>query len=259
LHESRPKCWTKEELILALNLYLMLSFGKLHSRTPEIIHMAKIIGRTANSVAKRLNNFASVDPYHKQRGIRGLPGGIKQVQPIWDEFINNKDDLIFESEKILANKENVSLEQKYSGILRNIEHLKGDMKLRGVKTRVNQNVFGEIGLTNYDGKCAVSGIDVPAFLRASHIIPWSKNEDERLNSSNGICLSSLYDCAFEAGYIAINEKFEVVLSTELKKKVRLPWFSNYFAELDGKKKQLPKKYPPEKEFLKYHMDEVFRG
>ena len=69
------RLWTKDELILALNLYLKLPFGKLHSRTPEIIHLANLTGRNANAMAMRLNNFASVDPYHKQRGIGGLPGG----------------------------------------------------------------------------------------------------------------------------------------------------------------------------------------
>jgi putative restriction endonuclease len=31
--------WSKEELILAFNLYLKLPFGKMHSRTPEVIHL----------------------------------------------------------------------------------------------------------------------------------------------------------------------------------------------------------------------------
>ncbi|MEN9523818.1 MAG: hypothetical protein RL065_2195 [Bacteroidota bacterium] len=49
--------WTREELILAFNLYLKLPFGKLHSRTPEIVELANITGRTANSIAIRLTNF----------------------------------------------------------------------------------------------------------------------------------------------------------------------------------------------------------
>jgi putative restriction endonuclease len=56
--------WTREELILALNLYLKLPFGKLHSGNPEIIHLAYLLGRTPGSIAMRLNNFASVDPFH---------------------------------------------------------------------------------------------------------------------------------------------------------------------------------------------------
>jgi putative restriction endonuclease len=112
MSEAR-KLWTKDELILALNLYLKLPFGKLHSGTPEIIHLAHLLGRTPGSIAMRLNNFASVDPFHQQRGIGGLPGGKKQVEPIWKEFINNKEMLLFESEIILAGLERTSIERKF--------------------------------------------------------------------------------------------------------------------------------------------------
>ena len=72
--ENKP--WTREELVLALNLYLKLPFGEMYSRPPEIIRLAEIINHSANAVAMRLSNFASVDPYHQQRGIKGLTGGI---------------------------------------------------------------------------------------------------------------------------------------------------------------------------------------
>ncbi|MGH2644269.1 MAG: HNH endonuclease, partial [Chitinophagaceae bacterium] len=65
------KLWSRDELIVALNLYLKLPFGKLHHRTKEIIELAEVIGRTPDAVAMRLNNFASVDPYHQRRGIVG--------------------------------------------------------------------------------------------------------------------------------------------------------------------------------------------
>ena len=75
MSEAR-RLWTKDEFILALNLYLKLPFGKLHSGTPEIIHLAHLLGRTPSSIAMRLNNFASVNTYHQQRGIGGLPGPV---------------------------------------------------------------------------------------------------------------------------------------------------------------------------------------
>lgn len=87
--------WSREELILALNLYLKIPFGKVNSKNPDIIHLANIIGRTAGSVLMRLSNFASVDPYHQQREVVGLTGGIKQVEPIWNEFLYNKEELLF--------------------------------------------------------------------------------------------------------------------------------------------------------------------
>jgi putative restriction endonuclease len=250
--------WTREQLILALNLYLKLPFGKLHSRTPEIIHLASIIGRNANAVAMRLNNFAAVDPYHQQRGIKGLQGGIKQVQPIWDEFINNKEELLFESERILAEREQQSIEVKYADELKGIDHLKGEYKIREVKTRVNQNVFRQIVLANYDGKCAITGIDIPDLLLASHILPWSQNEQERLNPENGICLSALYDRAFDKGYISVNPKYEVMVSSELASKVSHPYYERHFSFLKGAAIHSPKKYLPKKEFLEYHIETVFK-
>jgi putative restriction endonuclease len=41
--------WTKEELILAFNLYLKIPFGKMHSSNKDVIHLANLIDRTPNS------------------------------------------------------------------------------------------------------------------------------------------------------------------------------------------------------------------
>lgn len=256
---AERKLWTREELILALNLYLKLPFGKLHSGTPEIEHLAGLIGRTPGSVAMRLNNFAAVDPYHQQRGIIGLPGGKKQVEPIWNEFLYNKGELLFESERILAVMEKQTLEEKYLDALQDIQQLKGEDKVREVKTRVNQSVFRQIVVANYSGKCAISGIDIPELLVASHIVPWTKDEKERLNPENGICLSSLYDKAYDKGFIGINERHELVLSTAIKKKEKEGYYQPWFAHLPNKKLILPQKYLPAKRFLQYHMDVVFKG
>ncbi len=205
----KRRLWTREELILAFNLYLKLPFGKLHHRTPEIIHLASILDRTPNSIAMRLSNFTSVDPYHQQRGVKGLTGGIRQVEPIWNEFIQNKEELLFESERILANLEKQTIESKFAEILSGTESLKGETKVREVRTRINQNAFRQIVLANYNRKCAITGIDIPDLLIASHIIPWSQNEEERLNPENGICLSALYDRAYDKGLIGITEKYQI--------------------------------------------------
>jgi putative restriction endonuclease len=256
---AERKLWTRNELILALNLYLKLPYGKMHARTPEIIYLANLMGRTPDSIAMRLVNFAAVDPYHQQRGIVGLKGGLKQVEPIWNEFIDNKDELLFESEIILAEKEHTTIEHKYADTLSDLKDLKGEYKLRQVKTRVNQNVFRQIVIANYNGKCAITGIDIPDLLVASHIIPWSKNEKERLNPENGICLSPLYDKAFDKGYIGINEKYEIILSSELKNKSEADYYGNHFDLIAASKIIMPKKYYPNKEFLRFHMNEVFRS
>jgi putative restriction endonuclease len=60
------RLWTRDELILAINLYSKLPFGKMHSRNPEVINLAKFINRTPGSVAFKLVNFASFDPNLKE-------------------------------------------------------------------------------------------------------------------------------------------------------------------------------------------------
>jgi putative restriction endonuclease len=158
---------------------------------------------------------------------------------------------------ILAEKENVTIESKFEEILFDIKDLKGETKLREVKTRVNQNVFRQIVVANYSGKCAISGIDLPELLFASHIIPWSKNEEERLNPENGICLSALYDKAFDKGLIAINEKYNILFSDKLKKSKETDYFAKYFAPIENQLLISPQRYFPKKEFIQYHLDEIF--
>lgn len=36
--------WSRDEMILALNLYLKMPFGKMHKTNPEVIRVAKLIG-----------------------------------------------------------------------------------------------------------------------------------------------------------------------------------------------------------------------
>lgn len=251
--------WTREELILAFNLYLKIPFGKMHSTNKEVIQLAQLIGRTPNSIALRLVNFASVDPVLKARGIKGMDGGTKIVQPIWDEFFHNQEELVFLSEQILAQKENTSIENKYNDLLFDIKDLKGETAIRQVKTRVNQSVFRQMVLTNYTSKCAITGIDIPELLLASHIIPWSKSEKERLNPENGICLSALYDKAFDCGLIGINQNYEVILSNSIKKKKDSLFYKNHFESIEKIKITEPLKYLPRKEFLEYHLDTIFQS
>ena len=124
----RRKIWEREELVLAFNLYLKLSFGKMHKGNSEVINLSRLINRTPSSVAMRLANFASIDPFHQERGVVGLIGGRKQCQPIWDEFNENQEDLIFESERIIADKENSTIEVKYRDILEDISKYQGNEK-----------------------------------------------------------------------------------------------------------------------------------
>jgi putative restriction endonuclease len=250
--------WTREELILAFNLYWKIPFGQFHHRNHDVIQLAKLMGRTPSAVAMRLSNFANVDPYHKERGIKGLTGGIRQVQPIWDEFSENKEELIFESEKILAHFQQTTIEEKYKSILDDIENYKGLSKVREVKTRINQDVFRQIVLVNYKGRCAITQINQPRLLIACHISPWAKDIANRLNPQNGILLNSLHDRAFENGFITIDNKMRVFVCSDWQKSTD-PFITSCFNIFHKKEIAMPERFFPDKAFLERHRAEKFVG
>ncbi|GAB2550941.1 HNH endonuclease [Spirosoma aerophilum] len=255
---ARTDLWTRRELIVVFNLYLKLPFGKLDKRTKEVQELAQLIGRTDNAVSMRLNNFAHVDPYHQQRGIVGLVNGRKQVEPIWNEFINNQQGLVFESEQILAEYKHETIEEAYPEIEFDLKDLKGEMKTRFVKTRVNQSVFRQMILKTYDNRCAISGIDLPELLVAGHIVPWAENEHERLNPENGLCLSHLYDRAYEKGLICIDTDYKLLLSKQLKGHTTKAFYQQFFGRFEHQPIRIPKSYQPKKEFLEYRLERFDR-
>lgn len=250
--------WSREEMILALNLYLKIPFSKMGSTNPAVVNLAKLIGRTNNAVALRLVNYASCDPILQSRGIKGMKNGKKQCLPYWNEFINNRDKLFFESEQILARLQNISIESKFKEILADIPvNLQGETRLTEVKSRVNQSVFRELVLANYNSKCAITGIDIPELLVASHILPWATNKQERLNPANGICLSLLWDKAFDKGLIGIKSDYTIIFSDRIRHCSTKDFYKEYFSGIEGKKLYLPDKYLPSQEFLDWHRTNIF--
>lgn len=254
------RLWTREEFILTLNLYLKIPFGKMSSTNPDIQKLADLVGRTSGSVAIRLTNFAACDPALQARGIKGMQAGAKQCQPYWDEFMQDKEKLVFESERILAAYQHSSIEEKFKSKLQDLDDLTGEDRIREVKTRVNQDVFRQMVISNYNGTCAVSGINLDTLLVASHIKPWAECKEERLNPENGICLSSLYDRAFDQGLITFDkDNYKMILSSELSAHKDEEYFTRFFLPYEGKELCVSNvDYPPCKEFLEWHGDVIFK-
>ena len=74
---------------------------------------------------------------------------------------------------------------------------------RLVVRRVGQDIFRRGLLEYWDGRCAITGLDVPDLLRASHIKPWADcdTDAERLDVYNGLLLAPHLDAAFDCGFI----------------------------------------------------------
>ena len=246
--------WTREELILVLDLYFRLPFGRLNRSTPEVIELANLIGRTNNSVALRLVNFAACDPVIINSGRTGMPGGLSICKPIWDEYAGRKEELFYDAQQIKENLLHSSIEDLI-GITE--KDLVGKDKKAFVKHRVNQDAFRSMILNLYEKRCALTGIKIPTLLVASHIIPWAVNQQERLNPENGLCLSALYDKAFDKGFISFDNQYRVILAEKLKLYQAEPYYGKHFASIEGQPIALPEYHRPNKEFLEWHRDCIF--
>lgn len=251
--------WERDEMILVLSLYFQLKFGQLNHTNQQVRKMAKLIQRTDNSVAYRLTNYASCDPYIIASGRHGNDGGKKICQPIWNEFANDKEKLYRVASQIRAKLENKNIEEQLPvDILNEIKDYKGETRDAVVKVRINQDVFRKMILNNYDTKCAITGINDKRLLVASHIVPWAHREDTRLDPENGICLSALYDKAFDKGLITIRPKdYTVMLSPILKNELTENVYNDHFKIIENKPIMLPEEHVPNKEFLQYHTEKVF--
>jgi hypothetical protein len=93
--------WTHEELVVAFNLYCKIPFGRIDHRNPQVIELAKAIGRSPSAVAWKLANFARLDPKLKERKISGASHGSRAEIAVWNEFADNWEKLSFESERLL--------------------------------------------------------------------------------------------------------------------------------------------------------------
>ncbi len=244
--------WTRDELILAINLYCKLPFGKMHKGNADIIAMAKLIGRTPSSIALKLGNFASFDPTLKARGIKGASNASKLDAVVWNEFYNNWDIALLESEKLLAEKNHTTI-LKLNDIKLDDLPKEGKEKERMVKVRVNQSIFRRVVLATYNYKCCITGIENPELLVASHILPWAKDEKNRMNPMNGLALNALHDKAFDCGLITIDAKtYKLKISPKLMDNKAPNSIKENFWAYERREILLPDKFLPSREFLKTH-------
>lgn len=108
---SRKQAWMRDELILALDLYLREGRGaSLGSREelsealrsipvePELCDDPKF--RSAQSIAYKLHNFVGIDP---STTAAGFPHGGRGDQLVWDEFANDELHLSATAAAIRAN------------------------------------------------------------------------------------------------------------------------------------------------------------
>ena len=247
--------WTREELIIAFNLYCKIPFGRIHIRNPLIIELAKAIGRTPSAVSWKLANFARLDPTLKKRNITGATHGSQAEVEIWNEFNNDWEKLAFESERALEQHLNQMTE------LTEEEQIFPEGKTRDaiVRTRVNQGFFRSAVFVAYDARCCITGLSMPELLNASHIVPWSIDVKNRTNPRNGLCLNVFHDRAFDCGLLTVTPDLKVKLSPSVKRKPSDKAIHDFLKRFDGASLSRPSHFAPDPAFLRYHNENIFRA
>ena len=238
---SERKRWTREELALALNLYCKLPFGKMHAHNPEIIRLAKYLDRTPGAIAMKLVNFASLDPTLKQKGLIACS---KLDRQVWQEFFEN-ENMVEQTEAVVETFfPDIPVPADYSA----------DNVMISAKGRTLQGFFRRMILANYGNACCITGMNIPALLVASHIVPWKTDPSIRIHPQNGLCLNALHDKAFDQGLITIDSSCRVVVSRFVAREKS----NSALWDFEGRKITLPEKFQPSSEFLNYHQSRIFK-
>ncbi|WP_143107469.1 HNH endonuclease [Burkholderia pseudomallei] len=83
--------------------------------------------------------------------------------------------------------------------------------------RVGQDLYRSALMDYWQGRCCVTGLAVPALLRASHIKPWAKcqSDEERLDVFNGFLLAPHVDALFDGGWISFSDQGNLLVSDAL--------------------------------------------
>jgi len=248
--------WSREELIVAFNLYCKIPFGKIHIHNPDIKSLAKVLGRTPSAVSWKLANFARLDPALQKRAISGATHGGKGEIEVWGEFNRDWEKLSYESEKLLAQMTGKKIED-ISEINKEELPKQGKEREAIVRVRINQNFFRSAVLASYDSKCCITDLAIPELLNASHIKPWAKDVLNRVNPRNGLCLNVLHDRAFDRGLITVTPEYDIKTSRFLHKHRLEKPVKDYLLKFNGKRIKLPSRFSPDLTFLEYHNKNIF--
>lgn len=242
--------WTRQQLLLAFDLYCQMPFGKMHSRNPEIIKYAELIGRTPSALAMKLTNIASLDPAITSTGRKGLEGASAADKTMWEEMQADWERFAVEAQQATSA---LGITTEFQDLSKSddVVDYTGSNKLVQTMTRIGQDFFRRAVLSAYDYRCCITGLAVQKLLVASHIVPWRVDEKNRLNPRNGLCLSMLHDKAFDVGIITIAEDMTIRVSRKHANSTD-QFFKSALLAYDGKPIALPEKFRPHGDFLTYH-------
>ena len=251
--------WTRDELRLALYLYFQLPFGKLHRRQPDIVRLAERIDRTPSSVAMKLVNLASLDARITETGRSGLGNASALDREVWQSFNADWEGNIERAAQEIGEVAADTRPNSVREVTAPYQPPPSDQpttRPSTVELRIGQSFFRNAVLANFENTCCITGIAEPRLLVASHIRPWSVDRQNRLNPSNGLCLSANFDRAFDAGLVTVSSQLTCQVSQTLLRH-HDDKTATFFRPFDGAPLAHPRKIALLEDALDWHRSTVF--
>jgi len=247
--------WSRDELILAFELYCCIPFRRTKANNPRVRELAQLLQRSPAAVARKLGNFGAFDPVLREQNISGLGHGSQLDRQIWDEFHSDWNGLVFEAHKLRCSIMSLRPDEPEAALTAPVGPPE---RIRTTKERVHQSFFRQVVLSSYEATCCITGLKIAECLIASHIIPWSENECYRTDPANGLCLSATFDRLFDRGLLAITSDYTVEVAPSLLQsgdRATSKLILNYHM----KPIILPRRFPPSKQHLNWHYTNVYQG
>lgn len=245
--------WTREQTIVALNVYCKIPFKSSSARHPLIKEYAKLLGRTPAALNFKIGNLGSFDPVLRAKGIVGLGHTSKIDELVWNEFFDNPEGLAYESEKIIADLRHQTIEESTAIDLSDLPE--GGERTTITRQRINQQFFRDVVLCSYEYQCCITGISHHKLLEACHISSWRDDVKNRTNPKNGLCMVPTFHRAFDKYLMAITPDYEIVISEQMIEQTRNEQTQRYLVGLQHKKMLMPEKFAPDIELMALHYEQ----
>ena len=122
-----------------------------------------------------------------------------------------------------------------------------------IRRRIGQDRYRKDLFELWDGACALTGVDVPDLLVASHIVPWNAADNQdRLDKYNGFLFEARIDKLFDRHLISFEDDGAIMIAPSISEENRKRLGIDH-----GMK--LRKLYPENLPFIRLHRQEFAKG
>ena len=247
------RTWTREDTMIAFNLYCKLPFRDSTRDSKLVEEYAEILKRTPGSLILKIGDLGRLDCELKKYSNTADTYGVKLDREIWNEFLHNPMQFVFDSEKLIARITGSSIKD-VAGV--DDENLpKGCYRKDTLRRKIGFSFFRKVVLSSYNNTCCVSGVRNPLLVEACHITEWDDDENKIVNPRNGLCLNYFMHKAYDRKLMSVSPDYKIHISERMKMSAMREDFRTYLTSIDNRHILLPDRFSPSREMLSIHYEE----